>query len=247
MPPDPKGVRPPLGRQIAAGWQQLGATFKKVRQLKTLYTFLFAYWCYIDGVDTIVRMAVDYGMSIGFGQNDLILALLITQFIGFPSALAFGWLGKQWGVRRSIYLALAIYMGATLWGAFMDKVVEFYVLAGVIGLVQGGIQALSRSYYTRMIPTGQSAEFFGFYNMLGKFAAIIGPALMGITGLVVKRLVLPATPSPDQIEAATLLATRTSIASVLILFVAGAVLFYFVDETKGKTELKQYLDGGKNN
>jgi MFS transporter, UMF1 family len=242
VPPDPKSTRPSLDRQITAGWQQLKATVQQVRQLKTLYTFLLAYWCYIDGVDTIVRMAVDYGMSIGFGQNDLILALLITQFIGFPSALAFGILGKHWGVRRAIYLALVIYMGVTLWGAFMRNVSEFYLLAAAIGLVQGGIQALSRSYYTRLIPQGQSAEFFGFYNMLGKFAAIVGPILMGITGLLVKRLALPATPDPEQIQAATLLATRTSIASVLILFIVGAALFWFVDDEKGKAELKQYLD-----
>ncbi len=245
VPPDPQIVRPPIGQQIAGGWRQLVGTFKRVRQLKTLYTFLFAYWCYIDGVDTIVRMAVDYGMSIGFGRNDLILALLITQFIGFPSALAFGVLGKHWGVRRSIFLALAVYIATTLWGAFMDNVVEFYILAAVIGLVQGGIQALSRSYYTRLIPHQQSAEFFGFYNMLGKFAAIVGPALMGITGLIVKRLALPADPGAEKLQAVTMLATRTSIASVLILFFLGAVLFYYVDEKKGETELKNYLKSKK--
>jgi len=237
VPSEPRGLRLPLGRQIAMGWQKVKGTLKKVRQLKVLFTFLLAYWCYIDGVDTIVRMAVDYGMSIGFDRNDLIAALLITQFIGFPSALLFGQLGKHWGVRRAIYLALAIYMAVTLWGAFMSRPIEFYLLAAVIGLVQGGIQALSRSYYARLIPREQCTEFYGFYNMLGKFAAIIGPVLMGLTGLLTKRLLLPAAPTAEQIHATGLLATRLSIVSVLVLFIAGGLLFYFVDETKGKQEL----------
>jgi UMF1 family MFS transporter len=238
IPPDPVVQRPALWIQINAGWRKFLSTLKKVRQLKTLFTFLLAYWCYIDGVHTIIKMAVDYGISLGFNTNDLIVALLITQFIGFPSALLFGRLGTHWGARRSIYLALAVYMGVTLWGAFMTSAAEFYVLAAVIGLVQGGIQALSRSYYARFIPLAGSAEFYGFYNMLGKFAAIIGPALMGITGLLVKRAALAPASTPEQIHATGLLATRLSIISVLILFAAGALLLYFVNESRGKAELE---------
>jgi UMF1 family MFS transporter len=228
-----------LGRQLSAGFGKVKNTLKKIRQLKVLFTFLLAYWCYIDGVDTIVRMAVDYGMSIGFNRNDLIAALLITQFIGFPSALLFGQLGRIWGVRRAIYLALGIYMAVTIWGAFMSRPIEFYLLAAVIGLVQGGIQALSRSYYARLIPHEQSAEFYGFYNMLGKFAAIVGPVLMGLTGLMAKKLLLPPMPTEAQIIATGLTATRLSIVSVIVLFIAGGVLFYFVDEEKGKKQLEQ--------
>ncbi len=237
VPSDKKSSALSLGQQISTGWRKVKSTIKKIRQLKVLFTFLLAYWCYIDGVDTIVRMAVDYGMSIGFGQKDLIAALLITQFIGFPSALLFGQLGKHWGVRRSIYLALVIYMAVTVWGAMMTRPIEFYLLAAVIGLVQGGIQALSRSYYSRLIPHEHSAEFYGFYNMLGKFAAIVGPMLMGLTGLIAKRMLLPPTPTPEQIASTGLLATRLSIISVLVLFIAGGILFYFVDEEKGKKEL----------
>ncbi len=237
VPSDSKPRSLSLGQQITAGWRKVKGTLKKIRRLKVLFTFLLAYWCYIDGVDTIVRMAVDYGMSIGFGQKDLIAALLITQFIGFPSALLFGQLGRYWGVRRAIYLALVIYMAVTVWGAMMSRPVEFYLLAAVIGLVQGGIQALSRSYYARLIPHEQCAEFYGFYNMLGKFAAIIGPMLMGLTGLITKRLLLPPAPTPEQVASTGQLATRLSIISVLLLFIAGGVLFYFVDEEKGKKEL----------
>jgi UMF1 family MFS transporter len=243
VPADTKPRSLPLGQQITAGWRKVWNTLKKIRQLKVVFTFLLAYWCYIDGVDTIVRMAVDYGMSIGFGRNDLVAALLITQFIGFPSALVFGQLGKHWGVRRSIYLTLAVYMAVTIWGAMMSSPMEFYLLAAVIGLVQGGIQALSRSYYARLIPHDQSAEFYGFYNMLGKFAAIVGPLLMGLTGLIVKRLLLPPAPTPEQITSTGLLATRMGIVSVILLFIAGGVLFYFVDEVKGKAELAERNSG----
>ena len=243
VPPDPKIQGPSLGRQIAAGWIKVRSTLHKIRQLKMLFTFLLAYWCYIDGVDTIVRMAVDFGMSIGFDRNDLVKALLITQFVGFPSAILFGQLGRRWGVRRAIYLALAVYMAATLWGAFMRRPLEFYLLAAVIGLVQGGIQALSRSYYARLIPHDNSAEFFGFYNMLGKFAAIIGPLLMGLTGLITKRLLLPPVPTAVQVHDTGLLATRVSIISVLLLFIVGAGLFYRVDENRAKAELAGIRNG----
>jgi UMF1 family MFS transporter len=120
---------------------------------------------------------------------------------------------------------------------------EFYVLAVAVGLVQGGIQALSRSYYSRLIPKNQAAEYYGFYNMLGKFAAIIGPALMGIVGLIVKRMMMPPSPNPEQITAVSQLAARWGIGSILILFIIGAVLFYFVDEEKGREQVKYLSDG----
>jgi len=224
------------GNFIADGFRQIIGTFKKVRHLKTIFLFLLAYWFYIDGVDTIIRMAVDYGMSIGFASNDLIIALLVVQFVGFPSALVFGKLGQKWGVRKAIYLAIGIYMFIVVWGTMMTVKQEFYILAIMIGLVQGGIQALSRSYYSRLIPREQSAEYYGFYNMLGKFAAIVGPALMGVVGLIARRLLMPPAPTHGQIEHVSQLASRWSIGSVLILFLIGAILFYFVDEEKGKAE-----------
>jgi UMF1 family MFS transporter len=221
---------------IVAGSRQFVRTFKKIRHLKVVFTFLLAYWFYIDGVDTIIRMAVDYGLSLGFDSNDLIIALLIVQFIGFPSALIFGKLGERWSVRKSIYLAIAIYMAITVWGAMMTQKMEFYILAMVIGLVQGGIQALSRSYYSRLIPKNKAAEYYGFYNMLGKFAVILGPVLMGSVGLAARRLLMPPSPTPEQVIAVGQMASRWGIASILILFIVGAVLFYFVDEEKGREQ-----------
>ena len=237
--PAPDHVR---GRSVAEGLLQLRRTFREIRHLKTVMLFLFAYWFYIDGVDTIVRMAVDYGMSIGFESTDLIKALLLVQFVGFPAAIFFGWLGQRWGVKRSIFLAIAVYMAVTVWGMQMQEKYEFYLLAAVIGLVQGGIQALSRSYYTRLIPRNQAAEYFGFYNMLGKFAVIIGPALMGAVGLLVRRMLMPDAPSEAELAVIGQEAARWSIGSILILFALGAALLYFVDEEKGREEA-QFLSG----
>jgi UMF1 family MFS transporter len=221
---------------ILHGFRQFIRTFKKIRHLKTIFLFLMAYWFYIDGVDTIIRMAVDYGLSIGFSANHLILALLIVQFVGFPAALLFGKLGQRWGARKAIFLAIGIYMGITLWGTMMRSPKEFYILAMVIGLVQGGIQALSRSYYSRLIPHDKAAEFYGFFNMLGKFAAIFGPAIMGIAGLTTKRILMPPSPSIEQMQLVGQASTRWGMASILILFIAGGILLYFVDEQKGKQE-----------
>ena len=239
VPEDKSAAKVKRGESIVtAGIKQLVNTFKKVRHLKTVFLFLLAYWFYIDGVDTIIRMAVDYGLSLGFESNDLIVALLLVQFVGFPAALVFGKLGERWGVRKAIYLAIGIYMCVTIWGTMMTRKEEFYVLAAVIGLVQGGIQALSRSYYSRLIPKNQAAEYYGFYNMLGKFAAIIGPALMGIVGLMVRRMLMPPSPTAEQLISIGQLASRWSIGSILILFIVGVVLFYFVDEEKGKEQAK---------
>ncbi|MBW1727415.1 MAG: MFS transporter [Deltaproteobacteria bacterium] len=228
---------PPRGvRFIADGFRQLIGTFKKFRHLKTVLLFLVAYWFYIDGVDTIIRMAVDYGMSIGFSSNDLIVALLITQFVGFPSALIFGKLGQRWSVRKSIFIAIGIYEFITIWGTMMTTQQEFYILAIIVGLVQGGIQALSRSYYSRLIPKNQAAEYYGFYNMVGKFATILGPVLMGIVGLIARRVLMPPFATPEQIVHVGQLASRWGITSISLLFIIGAILFFFVDEEKGRIE-----------
>ncbi len=165
------------------GFRQLAATFHHIRQLRGVLMFLLAYWLYIDGVDTVIRMAVDFGKARGIDTSSLITALLMTQFIGFPSAIAFGHLGKKIGARHGILIAIGVYIGITIWAANLHSAGGFFVLAGVVGLVQGGLQSLSRSLYASMIPADKAAEFFGFYNMLGKAAAIIGPLLVGTVGL----------------------------------------------------------------
>jgi len=195
---------------LQAGFKRVWTTLQEVRQLRNIWLFLVAYWLYIDGVDTIVRMAVDYGLSLGFDQNSLITALLITQFTGFPAAIAFGWFGGRYGPKAGIFIGLAVYIVVTVWASVMDSVSEFYYLAFLIGLAQGGIQALSRSLYARMIPPDRSAEFFGFYNMLGKFAAILGPVMIGWVGVI--------SGNP-----------RTGILSLLVLFVVGGLVLAKVE------------------
>ena len=225
---------------VKAGLLRLTETFKEFKHLKTTFLFLAAYWFYIDGVDTIIRMAVDYGLSLGFQSTDLIIALLMVQFVGFPAALAFGKLGQAFGVRRTIFIAIGCYIVITGWATMMTSKREFFILAAMIGLVQGGIQALSRSYYARLIPANRTAEYFGFYNMLGKFAAIIGPALMGAAGLAAKRLLMPQTPTAADLAHVSQLASRWSIGTVIILFVAGGLLLYFVDEKKGIADAARF-------
>lgn len=211
--PESKGVGT-LGA-VRAGLRQLRDTFHEIRSLRVVFLFLLGYWCYIDGVDTIVRMAVDYGLSIGFSSDSLIVALLITQFVGFPAAIGFGHLGKRFGPKTGIYVAIAVYSVIVLWASRMDSEIEFYGLAIGIGLVQGGIQSLSRSLYARIIPSDKSAEFFGFYNMLGKFAAVLGPVMVGWVG------VLSGSP-------------RVGILTLLLLFGLGALFLSRVDLAEGE-------------
>lgn len=222
---EPRGhaAGPKVGA-IRAGLRQFLDTFHEVRRLRVVMLFLLAYWLYIDGVDTIVRMAVDYGRALGFGAQSLVAALLITQFVGFPAAIAFGRLGQRIGAKKGIYIGIAVYMIVTLWGSRMNAVWEFYAVAVAIGLVQGGVQALSRSLYARLIPRDRSGEFFGFYNMLGKFAAILGPVLVGLVGG------LSGNP-------------RLGILSILVFFVLGAAILYFVDESEGR-RAAEALEGG---
>lgn len=210
-----------MSQSILNGFKQLKTTFNNIRKLRMVLLFLCAYWLYIDGVDTIVRMAVDYGMSIGFDSGDLITALLITQFVGFPAAIGFGYIAGYVGTKRGILIGIAVYLFVTIWASQIKDVSEFYMLAIIIGLVQGGVQALSRSFYARIIPENRAAEFFGFYNMLGKFAAVLGPIMMGVVSLL--------TQSP-----------RLSMLSISILFIAGGILLYYVDEDKAKKMLAEY-------
>ncbi len=209
--PTPQSGR--RGIDLPSTFSALKQTASNLRQYRVAWLFLLAYWLYIDGVDTIVRMAVDYGLSIGLPSESLIIALLMVQFIGFPAALVFGRLGERYGPRRGIWIAIWVYVGVTIYAYFMESAVEMYILAGVIGLVQGGIQALSRSMFSQLIPADKNAEFFGFYNVVGKAAAVFGPFLMGWVTLV--------SGNP-----------RTGILSILVLFFAGMIVFHKVNETE---------------
>lgn len=200
---------------VTGGIEQLLATFKEVRRLRIVWLFLLAYWFYIDGVYTIIRMAMDYGIRLEFDQISLVWAFLITQFIGFPAAIAYGKLGEKIGAKTGILIAIGVYIAVTIYGYFMDVVAEFYVLAIVIGLVQGGVQSLSRSLYARIVPANKAAEFFGFYNIMGKFATVLGPLLVA--------MVSGFTGDP-----------RLAILSIIVLFAIGGILLLFVDEAEAQ-------------
>jgi len=210
-------IHEPIGifSSIKEGWSQLVSTLSKIRQFKVVVTFLMAYWLYIDGVDTIIRMAVDYGTSIGFPASSLITALLLVQFVAFPATLIYSRFASKIGIKNALYTAILGYTLITIFGAFVSKEWHFYVIAVFIACFQGGIQALSRSLYSRIIPKNQAAEFFGFYNMLGKFAAIIGPPMMGYIGLI--------TGNP-----------RIGILSIVILFILGGFILTKVDLQEGE-------------
>ena len=211
----------PLVRAISAGYRQLRITFTQIRQLKIIGMFLLAYWLYIDGVDTIIRMSVKMGSVLGFEAGDLITALLMVQFIAFPAALGYNWFASKIGTKKAVLIAIGGYSVVTLLAYFMTVKLHFYILAVLIGLFQGGVQALSRSLFTRLVPRGKEAEFFGFYNMLGKFAAVIGPIMMGWVTLATGNV-------------------RLGILSILILFISGALLLQKVDFEEGERLAKTF-------
>ena len=194
----------PALEAIRAGARELLLTIRSLRGETTLLWFLLAYWFYIDGVNTIIKMAVDYGLSLGLKQTSLITALLLVQFIGFPAAWAFGWLGQKIGARAGILIGIVVYAAIAGYAYFLKTETEFFVMALVIGLVQGGIQSLSRSLFGRLVPVGKAGEFFGFYNLMGKAAAILGPTLTGVVALLTHD-------------------SRLAIVSIVILFIIGAV------------------------
>ena len=184
------------------GAKDVWQTLKKIRKDRTLMFFLIAFFFYIDGVHTIYKMAVDFALSINLESADLIKAIIIVQFVGFPATIGFSLLSQKIGTKRGLYLGIFIYCLVCGFGSMISTAQHFFMLAIVIGLVQGGLQALSRSYYGRLIPSDQAAEYYGFYNMFGKFSAILGPFLVGLTSLV--------TGSP-----------RASLLIILVLFIAG--------------------------
>ncbi len=214
--PESRGLgRRTLSGAVRGAFSELTLTFREVRRLPNTFLFLLAYWFYIDGVDTLMFMAVKYGLDLGFASSSLMVALLLTQFVGFPAALVFGRLGTRYGPKPAIMLAIAVYVLVIAAASQMTRVEHFYALAIAIGLVQGGIQALSRALFASLIPTGQTAELFGFYNMVGKFAAVLGPFLVGTAAAL----------SGDP---------RLALLPILLLFLIGAWLLWRVDVSAGR-------------
>lgn len=165
---------------VRAAYAELRATMLRVGQYRNVVVFLASYWLYIGGVFTVIFMAVNYGQRLGFEDKDLVMALLITNFIGFPATFVYGLVGHRFGPKSGIYFALLVYISMSFWAIFMTDIKQFYVMAIIIGMVQGGVQGLSRSLYASLIPAQQPGEFFGFYNMVTKLAHVLGPAMVAI-------------------------------------------------------------------
>jgi UMF1 family MFS transporter len=172
------------GGAIRAAYAELRATMLKVGQYRNVVIFLAGYWLYIGGVFTVIFMAVNYGQRLGFDDKDLVMALLITNFVGFPATLLYGFVAHRFGPKSGIYFALLVYICMSAWAIFMKDVEQFYIMAIVIGMVQGGVQGLSRSLYASLIPPEQPGEFFGFYNMVTKLAHVLGPAMVATAAML---------------------------------------------------------------
>jgi UMF1 family MFS transporter len=200
---------------VAESFARLARTFRNLRQFRELAVFLVAFWIYNEGIGTVIKLAVAYGDEIGIGQNDLLIALLVTQFIGIPSAIAFGRIGPRIGTKRAILLGVVVYAIICPLAFFMKTAAHFYVLAVVVALVQGGTQALSRSLFAAMVPRRQSGEMFGFFGAGEKAAGIMGPFLFGFVA---------------QLGGSS----RWGILSVSLFFVIGAALLMRVNSEEGR-------------
>ncbi len=196
---------------IDDAFENLLNTAKSIKKFKSAVIFLLAYFLYMDGVDTIIRMATSYGSDIGLSATSMIQALLLTQFIGFPATLVFGYYADRFGYKYSLSFAIIVYIFVVLFSSQMDTALEFYIVASVIGLVQGGVQAISRSFFSTLIPENKAAEFFGFYNFIGKSSVFLGPFMVSGIALI--------TGSPSY-----------GILSLLILFIPGLILLWLVPE-----------------
>jgi MFS transporter, UMF1 family len=196
-------------RTVSVAFAELLVSVRKLRHDRPVWLFLVAYWLYIDGINTIVKMAIDYGMALGFDSGSLLVALLVTQYVAFPAALGFGWLGTRIGAQRAILIGLVMYLLVTAWAVYLHSIEQFFAMAVMVGLVQGGVQSLSRALYGQFVPPGKSAEYFGFYNMTGKFGAVLGPLLVGVTAAVTG-------------------SSRSAIGAVAVLFLAGGIVLWRV-------------------
>ena len=217
--PEPPPTLEPDERQgenpVKMAFVRLGETFRELRSYRHAFLMLLAFLIYNDGIQTIIKMATAYGTELGIGQNALIGAILLVQFVGIPCSFLFGMLAGRIGAKRALYLGLLAYTAISLLGYFMKTATHFYVLAGLVGMVQGGTQALSRSLFASMIPQHKSGEFFGFFSIFEKFAGIFGPLIFAGT--------IAATGS-----------SRNAILSVILFFAVGALLLWPVNVVEGQ-------------
>jgi UMF1 family MFS transporter len=220
-----RGVREPPRRlepderrgenPVRVAFLRLGETFRELRGFRHAFIFLLAFLIYNDGIQTIIKMATAYGTELGIGQGALITAILLVQFVGIPFSFLFGSLAGKIGAKPAVFIGLAAYAVISVLGYFMRTATHFFVLAGLVGMVQGGTQALSRSLFAAMTPPHKSGEFFGFFSVFEKFAGIVGPLFFAVA--------IALTGS-----------SRMAILSIIAFFVVGAALLALVDVGEGE-------------
>lgn len=209
-----------VGHYTRVGFGRVAATFKQMVRYPELLKFLVAFWFFNDGISTIITMATVYGKEIGIGTSHLIAALVITQFVGIPCTLLFGKIAERLGSKASLYISLSIYVVIVALGYFMTTATHFYALAFMVGLVQGGSQSISRSIFTRLIPAGRSAEFFGFLTVSSKFSSIMGPFVFSVVGYAFG-------------------SSRFGILSLVLFFLLGIYMLTRVNLVKGERDAQQ--------
>jgi UMF1 family MFS transporter len=214
----------PNASAVLTGARRLAETFRELRRYRQAFLLLLAFLIYNDGIQTIIRMATTYGTEIGLPQSAMITALLMTQFIGVPCAFLFGMVAERTGAKPAVFAGLAAYAVITVLGYFMTTATHFFVLAGLVGLVQGGTQALSRSLFASMIPRHKSSEFFAFFGVFERYAGILGPAIFA--------WVVDRTGT-----------SRNAILSIILFFVVGAALLAFVDVASGRRAARAADEG----
>ena len=205
----------PGGNALFAAAKRLVETFQELRRYRDAFVFLLAFLLYNDGIQTMIRMATIYGTQIGLPESAMITALLMTQFIGIPCAFVFGMVAARIGARTAVFGGLAAYLLITMLGYFMSTATHFFALAALVGMVQGGTQALSRSLFASMIPRYKSSEFFAFFSVFERYAGVLGPAIFAF--------VVEHSGSG-----------RSAILAVAVFFVVGAGLLTFVDVDRGR-------------
>jgi UMF1 family MFS transporter len=218
VPEPPVRIEPderPGESPVRVAFVRLGETFRELRSYRQAFLMLLAFLIYNDGIQTIIKMATAYGTEIGIGQSALIGAILLVQFVGIPCTFLFGTVAGRIGAKRSLFLGLLAYTVISILGYYMTTAAHFYVLAGLVGVVQGGTQALSRSLFASMIPQHKSGEFFGFFSIFEKFAGIFGPLIFAGT--------IAVTGS-----------SRNAILSVIGFFAVGAALLSLVNVEQGQ-------------
>ncbi|QGH36607.1 MFS transporter [Gracilibacillus salitolerans] len=205
---------------VRQSFKRLFLTIKHVKEYKYLTIFLIAYFFYIDGVGTIISMSTAYGTDVGLSSTVLLVVLLVTQVVAAPFSIIYGKLANRFSAKSMLYIGIFIYIIVCIYGYFLETAFDFWVLAMLVASSQGGIQALSRSYFAKLIPKKNANEFFGFYNIFGKFASITGPLLLGATAQITGR-------------------SNAGILSLIVLFVIGMIILYFVPSDKKLNTLTQ--------